>query len=79
VTIVTIVTLIFASFLGRDGKPQTRLVGASVETRVEHCQTGMPCPIHRFELKTVFLPLDSRTTADAPPAWCDPLMGAGCP
>lgn len=79
VTIVTIVTLIFASFLGRDGKEQVRLVGANVETRIEHCQTGMQCPIHRFEFRTVFLPLTSSMTTDAPPARCDPLLGSGCP
>jgi hypothetical protein len=63
VTIVTILTLIFGSFLGRDGKERTRLVGATLETRVEHCQPGALCPSHRFQLETVFLPLETRASA----------------
>jgi hypothetical protein len=63
VTIVTILTLIFATFFGSDGQQQTRLVGANVETHVEHCQPGALCPIHRFELRTVFLPPEPSATA----------------
>lgn len=63
VTIVTILTLIFASFFGSDGQKRTRLVGATLDTRVEQCQPGTLCPSHRFELETVFLPLESSAQA----------------
>lgn len=56
VTIVTILTLIFVTFLRSDGSPDVRFVGANIETRVEQCLPSAPCPFQRVEVRTIFRP-----------------------
>jgi len=56
VTIVMIITLIFSSFIGKDHKVHTQLVGTEVEEQVVQCAPADPCPAFRLILRTEIRP-----------------------
>ena len=54
VTIVTVLTLIFAPLVTRGGHVIQMLVGTNVEQHQVACQTGEPCPVHKLEVHKVY-------------------------
>ena len=71
VTIVTIITLVFVTFIGSDGSVSTSFDHAVVETKIEKCLPGAPCPIHRLEIRTRIEPPTFAPTVTAPRARCE--------
>ena len=53
VTIVTVLTLIFAPFVNRGGHVIQRLVGTNVEQKQVPCEQGKPCPLHKLEIHKI--------------------------
>ncbi len=56
VTIVMIITFIFASWFGGNGRRHTTLVGTRIEQRTVKCVSGDRCPPLRIEVRTEYVP-----------------------
>jgi hypothetical protein len=68
VTVVTVVTLVFAPVL-KHNHFVWKLIGKSKETHVEQCVPHQPCPFHRREVKITTLPTPPGAPPFTPPKW----------
>jgi hypothetical protein len=76
VTIVMIITLIFTAFSGSSGQTNLQLTGVNVETRIEQCVAGQPCPTFQLTVRQVIVPATITRSTSLSPIECATLSSS---